>query len=141
MSTRKVMLVVDDEKEVHELIKAYLPSSAFEIYSATNGEEGIRLYRKLMEENKRPDLVVMDLNLSGSTAFEAAKRQMEGKELDGVKTTREIMELDPEADVVGFTAYAHLDWARRLKALGVKEVFGREIGFDGFAKKVVETLA
>jgi len=94
-----------------------------------------------MEENKRPDLVVMDLNLSGSTAFEAAKRQMEGKELDGVKTTREIMELDPEADVVGFTAYAHLDWARRLKALGVKEVFGREIGFDGFAKKVVETLA
>jgi len=60
--------------------------------------------------------------------------------MDGVQTTKKIMELDPKADVVGFTAYAHLDWGSRLKALGVKEVFGREIGFDGFAKRVMEAL-
>lgn len=135
------MLVVDDEKEIHELIKAYLPSSTFEIYSATSGEEGVALYKKLMEAHKRPDLVVMDLNLSGSRKFEDAKKHMEGCGMDGVKTTERILELDPEADVVGFTAYAHLEWGRRLKALGVREIFGREIGFDGFAKKVMESLA
>jgi hypothetical protein len=61
--------------------------------------------------------------------------------MDGVRTTEEILKIDKNANVVGFTAFAHLDWGKRLKSLGIKNVFGREIGFDGFAKKVNELLA
>ena len=138
---KKIMLVVDDEKEVQELIKAYLPSSKFEIHSAYNGIEGVRLYRELMMKGKKPDLVVMDLNLSGSRKKEDLMKQFRGEEMDGVKTTQEIMKMDPNANVIGFTAYAHLEWGGRLKATGAREVLGREIGFEGFAKRVEQILA
>jgi len=137
----KVLLVVDDEEEVQELIKAYLSPLNIEVYSAYNGEEGVRLYKELMARGKKPDLVVMDLNLSGSKRNEDMIKQMRGEEMDGVRTTEEIMKIDPNANIVGFTAYADLEWGERLKISGAKEVLGRGVGFDGFAKRVGEMLA
>ncbi|MBC7128927.1 MAG: response regulator [Thermoplasmatales archaeon] len=138
---KKIMLIIDDEKEIHDLIKEYLSPLNIEFYSAYSGEEGVKMYNELMAKNKKPDLVVMDLNLSGSRKFEDLINQIEGKKMDGVRTTEEILKIDKNANVVGFTAFAHLDWGKRLKSLGIKNVFGREIGFDGFAKKVNELLA
>ncbi len=138
--SNQIILVVDDEKEIHELIKEYLASLKVEIYSAYNGEEGVKLYKKLMSENKKPDLVVMDLNLSGSERYEDMRKQMMGEEMDGVKTVNEIMKIDPYANIIGFTAYAHLEWGKRLRQAGARHVFGREIGFHGFAKKIEDIL-
>jgi len=42
--------------------------------------------------------------------------------------------------VIGFIAYAHLEWGEMLKKMGAKEVFGREIGFGEFAKKIESIL-
>jgi len=136
----KVILIVDDEKEVHELIKEYLSSLNVEIYSAYNGEEGVKLYKELLAKGKKPDLVVMDLNLSGSRRYEDIEKQLKGEQMDGVKTTQKIKSIDPNANIIGFTAYAHLEWGYRLRQAGVKYVFGREIGFDGFAEKVSKIL-
>ena len=137
----KILLLVDDEPEVQQLVKAYLSPLKAEIYSAYDGEEGVKLYKELMEKGKRPDLVVMDLNLSGSKRDEDLIKQMRGEEMDGVRTTEEIMKMDPTAKIIGFTAYADLEWAERLKTCGVREVLGRGVGFDGFAKRVGEILA
>lgn len=104
----KVILVVDDEKEIHELIKEYLSHLSVEIYSAFNGKEGIEMYRELRAKGRKPDIVIMDLNLSGSNKFEDLIRQMRGDEIDGVKAAKEIKKIDPDANVIGFTAYAHL---------------------------------
>ncbi len=138
---KKIMLVVDDEHEVQELIKEYLSDLNVEIYSAYSGEEGIRLYEMLMMRDKKPDLVIMDLNLSGSREFSDMIKQFRGEMIDGIITTREIMKIDPTANIIGFTAYADVRWGEILKATGAKEVWGRGIGFDGFAKKVNEILA
>ncbi len=138
---RKIVLIVDDEPEIHELLKAYLAPLNLEIYSAYNGDQGIEIYRKLLKNGKKPHLVVMDLNLSGSEKLEDMKKQMEGIEMDGVRATMEIFKIDGKANIVGFTAYAHLEWGKKLKKIGVMEVFGREIGFDGFAQKVSSILS
>ena len=82
----------------------------------------------------------MDLNLSGSKKFEDVEKQLKGEQMDGVKTTQIIKSIDSNANVIGFTAYAHLEWGDRLRQAGVKYVFGREIGFDGFAEKVSKIL-
>ncbi|KAA0001307.1 MAG: response regulator [Thermoplasmata archaeon] len=138
---KKLILVVDDEKEIHELIVEYLSPLNAEIYHAYNGKEGVELYKELMVKGRKPDLVIMDLNLSGSRKLTDMIKQFKGEEMDGVKTAQEIMKIDPQANIVGFTAYAHLEWGERLKETGAKEVFGREIGFDGFAKKIASFLA
>jgi len=136
----KVVLVVDDEPEIQELIKTYLPSAHFEVYSAYSGEEGIEKYEDLMERGKKPDLVIMDLNLSGSKKIEDIVKQMKGEEMDGVKTTQKIINIDPDANIIGFTAFADLEWGQKLKEIGAKEVLSRSVGFEEFAKKVEEIL-
>ena len=138
---RKIVLIVDDEPEIHELLKAYLSPLNLEIYSAHNGEEGVRIYRELLKKGKKPNLVVMDLNLSGTGRLEDMKKQMEGIEMDGVRATMEIFKMDRKANVIGFTAYAHLEWGKKLKKIGAREVFGREIGFDGFAERIESILS
>jgi len=129
MGEKKVVLIVDDEPEVQELLKEYLPSAHFKVYSAYSGEEGIKKYRKMMERGEKPDLVVMDLNLSGSKKSEDIIRQMGGEEMDGVKTTQKIMNIDPTANIIGFTAFA-----------GAKDVVSRGAGFEEFAKRIEEIL-
>lgn len=138
---KKIILIVDDEPEIHELLKAYLSHLDVEIYSAYNGDQGIKAYKMLLKNGKKPDLVVMDLNLSGSESIEAMQRQMEGKDMDGVRATKEIVKMDKKANIIGFTAYAHLDWGKRLRENGAREVWGREMGFEGFAQRVSEILS
>lgn len=136
---RKVILVVDDEEEIQELIKEYLSHLNVEIYSAYDGGEAVRIYKELWEKGRKPDLVVMDLNLSESKCKN--RKQLKEEQIDGVKTTQKLKRIDPNANVIGFTAYAHLDWGERLRKIGVKHVFGREIGFNGFAEKVRKLLS
>ncbi len=95
-----VVLVVEDEGPIQELIKEYLSPLDVEIYQAFSGEEGVTLYRELLDKKKRPDVVVMDLKLPG---------------IDGVETTRRIMAMDPKANVYGFTAYFGTEWSKELK--------------------------
>lgn len=110
-------MVVEDEEPIQELIKEYLTPLDAEIYQALSGEEGVTLYRELLDKDKRPDLVVMDLKLPG---------------IDGVKTTRRIMEIDDDANIYGFTAYFGTEWSEELKEAGAKGVIARPVGFEGF---------
>lgn len=115
--TVSTILVVEDEEPIQELIKEYLTPLNADIYQALSGEEGVTLYRELMDKDKRPDLVVMDLKLPG---------------IDGVKTTRRIIEIDEDANIYGFTAYFGTEWSKELKEAGAKGVIARPVGFEGF---------
>ena len=79
----KIVLVIDDEETMQDLIRRNLSKSSLpiKVYSALSGEEGIEKYKKLMENGKKPHLVIMDLNLT----------QWGKGRLDGVETTREIL--------------------------------------------------
>lgn len=138
---KKTILVVDDEQDVHHLIKEYLAPLDVIIYSAYTGEQGVEQYKELVIRGQKPDLVVMDLNLSGSISREELLKQMNGEEMDGVETSKEILKIDKHALIIGFTAYANLNWGERLKKIGAKEVYSRGLGFQGFANKVSELLS
>ncbi|MCD6512253.1 MAG: response regulator, partial [Thermoplasmata archaeon] len=107
-------------------IKEYLAPLKLKIYQAYSGEEGIELYRSLMEKGKKPDIVIMDLKLPG---------------IDGVEATKKIMEMDPEANIYGFTAYFGTQWAKELQKAGAKGVIARPVGFDGFRDIVSDILS
>lgn len=50
------VLVVDDDKEMTDLLKLILEPSLFEVYVAHSGKEGLETARKV-----KPDVMVMDL--------------------------------------------------------------------------------
>jgi len=93
-----------------------------------------------MGEGKKPDLVIMGLNLSGSKKIEDVIRQMKGEEMDGVEATQKIIDIDPDANIIGFTAFADLEWGKKLREVGAKDVVSRSVGFEEFVKKVEEIL-
>ncbi|HZJ83302.1 MAG TPA: response regulator transcription factor [Clostridia bacterium] len=52
----KKILVVEDEKNISDVIKAYLEKENYEVLSAFDGEKALKLYRSC-----EPDLVILDL--------------------------------------------------------------------------------
>ena len=126
------MLVIDDEETMQDLIRRNLSRSRLpiKVIGALSGEEGIEKYKKLMEEGKKPHLVIMDLNLT----------QWGKGRLDGVETTRRLLEIDPNANIYGYTAWFATEWAKELEKAGAKKVIERTILPSQFRRMVEEIL-
>lgn len=67
------VLVVDDEREITELIKLYLERESFEVLTADNGNDAIRL-----AEATVPDLIVLDVSLGQPDGIEVCRRLRQG---------------------------------------------------------------
>lgn len=63
-STKKI-LVVDDHKHVRGLLKDFLNVEGFDLRTAGDGEEGLRVYHQF-----RPDLVVTDILMPRKSGFQ-----------------------------------------------------------------------
>ena len=136
--SRKIM-IVDDEEDMHILLKYQLEKIMdVEIISCFSGEEAVEKYEEMMKEGERPDLVVMDLNLSGKEALDEIDMHREGfdKKMDGVRTTERILEVDRNAVIWGYTAWFDTGWAEKLREEGATRVVARTVPFKEFAKIV-----
>ena len=69
MSTKKRILIVEDEQSIAELEKDYLELSDFEVVIANNGTDGLGL---AMSEDF--DLYILDIMLPGMDGFEICER-------------------------------------------------------------------
>ncbi|MEW5938996.1 MAG: response regulator transcription factor [Chloroflexota bacterium] len=64
MSNAKI-LIVDDEPSIVKLVEAYLKPEGYEVYTAADGNAGLKAARAF-----KPDLVVLDLMLPGMDGIE-----------------------------------------------------------------------
>jgi two-component system alkaline phosphatase synthesis response regulator PhoP len=58
LSMSAKILVVDDEREIVKVVRAYLEQSGFRVATAHDGQEALTVFR-----HEQPDLVILDLNL------------------------------------------------------------------------------
>ncbi|HTW18594.1 MAG TPA: response regulator transcription factor [Mycobacteriales bacterium] len=63
------LLVVDDEPNILELLSASLRFAGFDVATATNGNDALRV-----AQTYRPDLVVLDVMMPGLDGFEVVRR-------------------------------------------------------------------
>ena len=80
MST--VILVVDDEKELRELMRRFLQSKGFTVYLAATGAEGVSVFREYLEEIS---VVVTDLNMP---------------QMNGLQMIDQLLQLKPTIRIV-----------------------------------------
>ncbi len=59
------VLVIDDDPEIHLLLRARLESRGYEVLVASSGEEGVNQLREV-----KPDLVFLDVAMSGMTGID-----------------------------------------------------------------------
>jgi len=72
-------MLIEDEKEIRELIRYNLERDGFQVYAAADGEEGLRRLRA-----SRPDVLVLDLMLPGKNGLEVLR------ELRDAPATRDL---------------------------------------------------
>ncbi|MDM8568493.1 response regulator [Thiotrichales bacterium HSG1] len=60
-----IILVVDDEAAVRDLLQKELSKLGYAVATASNGEEGLRLAKKL-----RPDTILLDINMPGINGWQ-----------------------------------------------------------------------
>ncbi len=65
----KKILVVDDEPDIRETIKAILESRGYEVVSASNADECLAMVRREM-----PDLILLDIMMPGTPVSEVVKQ-------------------------------------------------------------------
>ena len=68
-ASAKKVLVVEDDKDILQLVKMYLDNEGFRTVTASNGTEALRQAR-----SEHPDLVVLDLMLPEVDGLEVCKK-------------------------------------------------------------------
>jgi len=63
------VLVVDDEKDIVELVRYHLEREGFQCLQAADGSTGLRLVRE-----HHPDLLILDLMLPGLDGLEVCRQ-------------------------------------------------------------------
>ena len=119
MSTlSRYALVIDDEEPVREAVIDILTLIGLHTFSASNGTDGIRLFRQFFSEIA---LVVLDLHMP----------HMSGRE-----TFRQLRQIDPDVRVIFSSGYEEAEIAHIL------ELDGSELQSVLFLQKpyVIDTL-
>jgi len=65
----KCILVVEDQEDNRRILRDLLTSVGFDLVEATTGEEGVRL-----AESRRPDLILMDIQMPVLDGYEATRQ-------------------------------------------------------------------
>ena len=118
----KVVLIVEDDPNSRKLIRDLLQVSGYTILEATDGKQGVALARE-----KRPDLILMDIQLPVMDGLEATRI------LKADKKNREI-------PIVALTAYAMEGDEERILQAGCEGYLPKPIDVQEFLKKVPEYL-
>jgi len=77
MADKKKILVIDDDPDILESVKAILEANGFEAMTAISGKEGVEAYK-----TKKPDLILCDMmmeNVDEGSKVTHAIRQMDKK--------------------------------------------------------------
>lgn len=62
------ILIIEDEPELVRVLRSYLENAGYTVESAYRGDTGLSTW-----EHKRPDLVILDLNLPGMDGLDVAR--------------------------------------------------------------------
>ncbi len=69
---KKIILVIDDEAQIRRFLKIGLESQGYDVVEAESGEDGITL-----AVMKKPDIILLDLNLPGMNGIDVLKKLRE----------------------------------------------------------------
>lgn len=83
------VLIIEDEKELSGVLKAYLERAGYEVWTSERGDEGLALWQK-----EHPDMVLLDLNLPGMDGIDIARKIRQTDETPIIMVTARVEEVD-----------------------------------------------
>ena len=116
--TRERILVIEDEADLREVLAYNLKREGFQVDTARDGGEGLRMARE-----RQPDLVLLDLMLPDLDGLEVCRRLRQDEELSDMPIIMVTAKGEETDIVVGLLARSpfggRVPWGRRwLRAVG-----------------------
>jgi two-component system nitrogen regulation response regulator NtrX len=104
------ILIVDDEPTIVQSLTGLLTDDGFEVISASNGYEALKLI-----ESESPDLVLLDIWMPG---------------MDGIETLKEIKRNNAFIQVIIITGHGTVETAVKATKLGAFDLIEKPLSFD-----------
>ncbi len=104
------ILLVDDEEEILRALSASLEDEGYEVWTAGDGTEAIKLVR-----NRHPDIIFLDIWIPG---------------MDGIQTLKAIKEFDAEIEVVIMTGHGTVNTSVQAIKLGAFDFLEKPLSLD-----------
>jgi two-component system nitrogen regulation response regulator NtrX len=114
------ILVVDDEQGIRAALGQLLEYEGYEVRSESSALQGIAQYEKW-----RPQLVFLDVKMSG---------------MDGIEALRRIRQIDPAATVVMISGHATIQTAVEATQLGAYDILEKPLDTDRILVLLRNTL-
>jgi two-component system alkaline phosphatase synthesis response regulator PhoP len=83
------ILIIEDEPELVKVLRSYLEQAGFNVLTAYRGDSGLSTW-----EHKRPDLVILDLNLPGMDGLDLAREIRRKGDTPLIMVTARVEETD-----------------------------------------------
>jgi DNA-binding response OmpR family regulator len=122
MADKMKILVIDDDVDITDSIKAILSASGFEAYTASNGKEGVAAV-----DTVKPDLILCDMMMEQVDA--------------GTKVAHEIRKKDKKVPIyllssIGAATAQNIE----LDKIGFNGVFQKPVSPDHMVKTIKKAL-
>ena len=119
----KVILIIEDDAKNLKLFRDLLQVSGYTTLEATDGKQGVELARE-----KKPDLILMDIQMPV---------------MDGLEATKLLKNNDVTKDIpiVALTAYAMQGDEEKMREAGFDGYISKPIDVKGFLKKISEVIS
>jgi len=115
------ILIIEDEPELVKVLRSYLEQAGFTVLSAQRGDTGLTIW-----EQKRPDLVLLDLNLPGKDGLDVAREIRRKSNTPIIMMTARVDESDQLVGLeLGADDYVAKPFSPRLVVARVRALLRR----------------
>src|SRR5210317_1834310 len=107
------ILIIDDDNQFRTMLRKMVERNGYEVIEASDGKEGIKLYRK-----NPTDLIITDLIMP---------------EKDGIETIQELRKDFPDVKIIAISGGGRLgphDYLHLAKMLGAQRTLTKPIELD-----------
>lgn len=106
-SAKTKILVIEDEESIRTLLRIALTHKGFEVFTASDGEEGIEIF-----EQEKPPIVLTDIKMPG---------------IDGLEVLKRIKRIDPDTRVIVITGHGDMESAIEALKLEASDFINKPI--------------
>ncbi|MHB9099628.1 MAG: sigma-54-dependent transcriptional regulator [Syntrophales bacterium] len=110
MTDKTRIMVIDDEPMMRITVRDALAAEGYDVETAATGEKGLEILR-----DNRTDILITDLRLP---------------DMDGIGILKEVKSLNPETQVILFTAYGSIDSAVTAMKEGACDYLTKPFSMD-----------
>lgn len=104
MKTHQI-LVVDDDKSIIEIVRAYLEQAGYNVLTADNGTSAMNILR-----SEKPDLLILDLMLPDRDGWDITRSIRHDKRLSAIPIIMLTARVDDSDKIIGLELGAVEHW-------------------------------